>query len=134
MQGYRLVVDTTLLARLHARDSDIRAYDPKRKQKSYTQPLRTKQRSITITANTANKIIKVHNGYGFKRVILKDTMIGFKFGEFVFTKKLGRSIHDSKRNAKRKAKMRRKITQKKIRRAPTKSSKGPAKAKASKKK
>ena len=46
-------------------------------------------------------------------------MIGHKLGEFIFTKKLGSSIHDSEDNAKRREKLRRKITQKKIRKAPT---------------
>jgi len=32
-------------------------------------------------------------------------MAGFRFGQFVFPKKLGKSIHDSKRNAKKREKL-----------------------------
>jgi len=79
----------------------------------------TTSRSSTIPNNFVNHIISVYNGKMHKRIYIKNGMIGFKLGEFVFTKKLGSSVHNSERNARAKAKMRRKITQKKVRKTVT---------------
>jgi ribosomal protein S19 len=74
-------------------------------------------RSSYVVDNFNNKFFNVHNGKTYKRLMAITRMTGFRFGQFVFCKKLGKSIHDSQRNAKKRAKMRRKITQKKARRS-----------------
>jgi len=78
-----------------------------------------KDRSSVIIENFHNKFFKLHNGKTYKRLKASSLMAGFRFGQFVFPKKLGKSIHDSKRNAKKREKLRRKITQKKARRSST---------------
>jgi len=77
--------------------------------------LQTTSRSSVITSNFAGRTIAVHDGRLSQRLYIKSEMVGFKLGCFVFTKKLGPSIHNSERNRKKKEKMRRKITQKKAR-------------------
>ena len=92
----------------------------------------TKARSCTIPYNFVGHIIGIHNGTKFKRTHITKNMVGYKLGQFVFTKKLGSSIHNSDRNKKKVEKMRRKITQKKIRR-PTSTNKKTKKTKNKKK-
>lgn len=45
-------------------------------------------RSSVIPKLIANTIVCVHNGREFKRVIITKEKIGFKLGEFSFTRKL----------------------------------------------
>jgi small subunit ribosomal protein S19 len=85
------------------------------KIKSKKDVILTKSRSSTVIANFVNHIFSVYNGKVYIRVKIKSTMFGSKLGAFVFTKKLGSSIHNSERNAKKRAKMRKKITEKKLR-------------------
>jgi hypothetical protein len=54
-----------------------------------------------------------------KKNFNQEGMIGYPLGAFVFTKKLGKSIHNSEKNRKQKEKMRRKITAKKVRKPKT---------------
>jgi|ERR1700758_5012966 len=75
----------------------------------------TKSRNSTIIEEFVGKIISVYNGKTYVRVKVRPKMVGFKLGAFSFTKKMGKSVHNSDKNAKKKAKMRRKITEKKIR-------------------
>lgn len=79
----------------------------------------TMNRSGTIVTNYIGHWIAVYNGKSFKKIFIKEGMVGHKLGEFVWTKKLGASIHNSDRNRKRKEKMRRKITMKKVRKPKT---------------
>jgi len=37
--------------------------------------------------------ILVHNGKGFNKIIINKSMVGFKLGSFLFTKRLGTYIH-----------------------------------------
>ncbi len=76
----------------------------------------TKCRSCIIPNNFIGHVLSVYDGKKFKRIKIKEEMVGFRLGEFVYTKKLGSSIHNSERNKKKIEKMRRKITQRKIRR------------------
>jgi len=62
----------------------------------------TKSRSSTIVSNFIGHIISIHDGKVFKRLLVTSNMVGHKVGEFIFTKKLGSSIHNSDRNAKKK--------------------------------
>lgn len=95
-------------------NESILATDLKQANESVTVSL-TKSRSSTIVYNFVNRIISVYNGKTFKRIKIKENMIGHKLGEFVLTKNLGSSIHNSEKNRKKKEKMRRKITQRKVR-------------------
>ena len=45
-------------------------------------------RSSVIPNKIVNTIVCVHNGKEFKRVIITKEKIGFKLGEFSFTRKL----------------------------------------------
>ena len=36
-------------------------------------------------------------------------MVGYKLGQFIFTKRLSKDIHNSERNAKKRAKIRKKL-------------------------
>jgi small subunit ribosomal protein S19 len=79
----------------------------------------TTSRASVIPHNFVGHTISIHNGRTFIRTKIKESMVGHRLGEFVLTKHLGSSIHNSLRNRKKKEKMRRKITQKKIRKSPT---------------
>jgi len=106
-------VDFYLYSKITSQETLLTESDtPKNEANSIIQ---TTSRSSVITNNFVGKIIAVHNGKESKRVLIKPEMIGYKLGCFVFTKKLGASIHNSDRNRKKKEKMRRKITQKKAR-------------------
>jgi len=47
-------------------------------------------RSLTIPSILVNKTILVHSGNTFKSVFITREKVGFKFGEFVFTRKHGK--------------------------------------------
>jgi len=55
------------------------------------------QRSSTIPSFYVNRKFKVHNGIWLLTLNIKTGMVGHKFGEFVFTKKMGRTIHIKKK-------------------------------------
>ena len=77
--------------------------------------VQTHSRSSTIIPPFIGRTIAVYTGKRAKRILIKENMLGYKLGSFVFTKKLGKSIHNSEHNRKKIAKMKRKITQKKVR-------------------
>lgn len=55
-------------------------------------------RSSIITENFKNKKIFVHKGlHNLTYLYVKKQMVGYKFGEFVFTKKMGSNIHKKKK-------------------------------------
>lgn len=60
-------------------------------------------RSSTITANLIGQTVFVHTGKIFKRIYVTRAKIGFKFGQFVFTRKytqkykLGKKIQQQKK-------------------------------------
>jgi len=91
----------------------------------------TTSRSSTIVESFIGKTIAVHNGKVSERLLITPEMFGYKLGCFIFTKKLGKSIHNSEHNRKKIEKMRRKITQRKVRKT---TSKAPKTAKAAGKK
>jgi ribosomal protein S19 len=55
-------------------------------------------RSAKIPPQLVGKRFAVYNGYRFTSFIVKKYMVGRKFGEFSLTKKLGRTIHNTKKN------------------------------------
>ena len=42
--------------------------------------------------------VLIHNGKKFTKLLITSDMIGFKFAEFSFTKRIGMSIHNSNQN------------------------------------
>jgi ribosomal protein S19 len=58
--------------------------------------LRVFSRSSTILDQFVGLRFEVYNGKTFKTLKISKEMVGYKFGEFVFTKKLGSSIHKKK--------------------------------------
>jgi ribosomal protein S19 len=81
--------------------------------------LLTKSRSSVIAKPFIGKVLSIYQGKFSKRIRITKRMKGHHLGEFSFTKKMGKSIHNSERNRKKKEKMRRKITQKKVRKPKT---------------
>ena len=59
-------------------------------------------RSSTIPFSFLNKKFKVHNGIWLLTLNVKSLMIGRKFGEFSFSKRLGRDIHFKQKSKKKK--------------------------------
>jgi len=56
------------------------------------------QRSSVIPAHFLNKKFKVHNGIWLLTVNIKSLMVGRKFGEFSFSKSMGKEIHFKQKN------------------------------------
>jgi len=75
----------------------------------------THSRSTTVLKSFVGHRIGLYNGKKVTKMNIEPHMVGFKLGQFIFTKKMGVSIHNSIKNAKKKEKLRRKITEKKIR-------------------
>ena len=48
---------------------------------------KTKSRSSEILPSFVGKTFDVHNGIGYTKILITDTMIGHKFGEFAFSRK-----------------------------------------------
>ena len=57
----------------------------------------TKSRSTVILPSFIGTTIYVHNGHIYKKVIIREDMIGHKLGEFSFTRKMLPNIHIKKR-------------------------------------
>lgn len=49
-----------------------------------------------VTIEFLNRRVLIYNGLKFISIIIKENMIGHKFGEFVLTKKIGAQIHSNK--------------------------------------
>jgi len=60
------------------------------------------QRNSIVPAFFVNRKFKVHNGIWLLSLTITAGMIGHKFGEFVFTKRMGRTIHLKKKKKKQK--------------------------------
>lgn len=56
-------------------------------KESNMRPIRLYSRSTIITPKMSDRWFEVHVGKGFKKILVKSTMIGHKFGEFVPTRK-----------------------------------------------
>lgn len=81
--------------------------------------IQTTSRASMIIKDFIGTIINVYDGKNFRGLHINKVMLGHRLGEFILTKKLGSSIHNSERNRKKKEKIRRKITQKKVRKTTT---------------
>lgn len=62
-------------------------------------------RSSTIPAFFINKKFKVHNGIWLLTLNVKSLMVGSKFGEFSFSKRMGKEIHFKQKNKKKNKKV-----------------------------
>lgn len=56
--------------------------------------------SSAITKAYVGRRVAVHNGKLYQNFSIKKAMIGYKFGEFITTTKLGPTIHQAKRKKK----------------------------------
>jgi small subunit ribosomal protein S19 len=56
-------------------------------QNRLKQPLKTYERSATITLELIGTAIKVHNGNRFVTLNVTENHVGFKLGQFALTKK-----------------------------------------------
>jgi small subunit ribosomal protein S19 len=54
-------------------------------------------RSLVITMSYLNKRVLVYSGLRFVSILIREIMVGHKFGEFVVTKSLGGKIHTKKK-------------------------------------
>lgn len=57
-------------------------------------------RSSTITADFIGQTISVYNGKEFKNIYITRNKIGFKFGQFIFTRKYTQKYKLNKNNIK----------------------------------
>jgi len=99
------------------------------KNDEYKTVIQTNSRASTVISPFIGKVMAVYTGARSKRVYVNSQMLGYKLGCFAFTKKLGKSIHNSEHNRKKIAKMRRKITQRKVRKTVAKKVKSTSKKK-----
>jgi small subunit ribosomal protein S19 len=60
----------------------------KKKVKRTIKPIVIWSRSSVILKSFVNKKVLVHNGKTFRTFYVKANQVGFKFGEFSFTRKL----------------------------------------------
>jgi ribosomal protein S19 len=54
------------------------------------------KKSSIITTEFLNKRVLVYNGNKFISLLVKESMLGHRFGEFILTKSLGSKIHVKK--------------------------------------
>jgi ribosomal protein S19 len=65
--------------------------------KKNLETLKVLNRGLTITLAFLNKRVLVYNGLRFISIVVKESMLGHKFGQFVLTKSLGVGIHTKKK-------------------------------------
>jgi ribosomal protein S19 len=68
--------------------------------------IRTMDRATLITNRMIGMSYEVHTGREWEEIIVNETMVGYRVGQFVNTKKLGPTIHHTKKNLKKKRKLR----------------------------
>ncbi len=61
-------------------------------------------RTSTITKDFIGKTVAVYNGKQFTNVYIKEDKVGYKFGEFVFTRKFTNKYKNNIKNLKTKKK------------------------------
>ena len=59
-------------------------------------------RNVTISKKDIGKIFFISTGNSFHKLIVREEMLGHKFGEFALTTHIGSSIHLTKKNLKKK--------------------------------
>lgn len=58
--------------------------------------IRVFSREALITKSFVDLFVEVHNGKRFVKFLVVPEMLGFRFGDFSFTKKMGMGIHKEK--------------------------------------
>ena len=71
---------------------------------SYEQPIEIWTRRSFVLPEFAGFYFNVYNGKSFRRILIKSSMVSHKFGEFVFTKRMGMQIHYTGKKKKGKSK------------------------------
>jgi len=88
----------------------INRLDP---SESTLEPILTRNRNTTIISSMIGKNFRIYNGKNYmKLAISHPDMIGYKLGEFIFTKRMGSYLH-KKANAERIKKKKQKLLAKK---------------------
>ena len=62
-------------------------------------------RNSVIGSNLINKAISIYNGKEFKNLLITREHIGYKFGEFIITRRFTNKIKDTKDKSKLKKKV-----------------------------
>ena len=57
-------------------------------------------RNFKILNQFIGKTFYVHNGLDLKKLIVNKDMVGYKAGEFIYTKKMSNKIHNQKNKKK----------------------------------
>jgi ribosomal protein S19 len=63
------------------------------------------KKSSSIKLPVLNKNMQVHDGFVLQRLLVKKNMLNYKFGQYIFTKRMGSYIHKDNKIAKKKAKI-----------------------------
>jgi small subunit ribosomal protein S19 len=73
-------------------------------KKNFRSIVKIYDRGSTILSAFVGQRVLVHQGMRFVKYLIKDYMIGHKFGEFALTKHIGERIHATKKNKKKELK------------------------------
>jgi small subunit ribosomal protein S19 len=74
-------------------------------RKKFSQSLvKVYDRGSTILPLFIGQRVLVHQGMRFVKYLIKEYMVGHKFGEFALTKHIGEQIHITKKNRKKELK------------------------------
>ncbi len=57
-------------------------------------------RTTVVTRQLIGKVVSVHNGKQWSSIPVRKKHLGFKMGQFIYTKKLGRFIHEQDKGGK----------------------------------
>ncbi len=71
------------------------------KQLSEEEPIEVWSRRSFVSAEFLGFTFLVYNGRTFQKLIIKNNMVGKKFGEFATTKRIGPKIHESRKKKKK---------------------------------
>jgi small subunit ribosomal protein S19 len=77
-------------------------YDQRLNEILNRKQLKIIERNSVVTSEFLNKKVKIYNGKLFVNVFIDEAKVGFKFGEFAYSRK--RCIHKSKLKIKKKKK------------------------------
>lgn len=72
------------------------------KQYTEEEPIEVWSRKSIISPEFLGFSFMIYNGHVFQKVVIKDNMVGRKFGEFATTKRIGSNIHQPKKKKKKK--------------------------------
>lgn len=76
--------------------------EKEKKKKVGIKTLNIKHRASYILLSDIGRTYSVHNGQIFDSLTITEDMVGYSFGNFFLTKKLGGAIHKPKKKGKKK--------------------------------